>query len=82
MCKLLHIYYIEKEVIEMDVSTVTTLISTLGFPIAACVALFWYMIKQDEHHKEETEKLRESIDGNTMILTKLYERLGSGGHNG
>ena len=63
-------------------TTITTLISTLGFPIAACVALFWYMIKQDEHHKEETEKLRESIDGNTMILTKLYERLGSGGHNG
>ena len=51
------------------------LISTLGFPIAACVALFWYMNKQASAHKEETDKLKTSIDNNTLIITKLYERM-------
>ena len=55
---------------------IISIISTLGFPIAGCVALFWYMTKQDERHKEETDKLKESIDNNTLIITKLYERLG------
>lgn len=55
---------------------ITTLISTLGFPIASCIALFWYMTKESERHKEETDKLKQSIDNNTLIITKLYERMG------
>lgn len=55
-------------------------ISTLGFPIVCCGALFWYMIKQDERHKDETAKLTDAINNNTNIMTKLVERLG-GEHN-
>lgn len=61
----------------MDVNAITQIISTVGFPICACGALFWYMTKTNEQHKEETDKLKESIDNNTLIITKLYERLGS-----
>lgn len=60
----------------MDINAVTTIISSLGFPIAMCCALFWYMTKQRESHAEEAEKWREVLDGNTRILTKLYEKLG------
>lgn len=62
----------------MDVSGVSQIISNLGFPIAVCVALFWYLMKENEAHKEETEKLREALENNTLIITKLYERLGGG----
>lgn len=64
----------------MDAVNITQIISTLGFPIAACIALFWKMNKQDETHREETESLRKTIENNTLILTKLYERLGGNDH--
>ena len=46
----------------MDVNTVMQLVTTLGFPIVCCIALFWRMIKSDENHKEEMEKLCKFIE--------------------
>lgn len=60
----------------MDWNAVIQLISTLGFPIVCCTALFWYMVKQRDLHKEEINELKKSIDNNTIILTRLYEKLG------
>lgn len=64
----------------MDGVSIIDFIQQLGFPIAMCCALFWYMYKQNEAHREETEELRKTIEANTMILTRIYERLG-GDHN-
>lgn len=60
----------------MDWNAVIQLISTLGFPIVCCIALFCYMVKQRDLHKEEINELKKSIDNNTNILTRLYEKLG------
>lgn len=60
----------------MDVTAITQLISNLGFPIACCIALFWRMNKQDENHKEEMNGMKTAIDNNTLVITKLYERMG------
>lgn len=60
----------------MDASTIQQLISNLGFPIVMCGALFWYMNRQEERHREEQEALRGSLDKNTDILNRLYERMG------
>lgn len=60
----------------IDVNGITQVISNLGFPIAVCVGLFWYIVKQSDAHKDETENLRTAIENNTLIITKLYERLG------
>lgn len=60
----------------MDLTTITTLISTLGFPIAVCIYLFYNQNKQAELHKEEIDKLRETVDNNTKIMTKLCTKLG------
>lgn len=46
----------------MDVNAISQLIGTMGFPIAACIALFWYMIRQDERFTAIVDKLRDSID--------------------
>lgn len=55
----------------MEMTDVINLISNLGFPVAMCVALFWYMVKQREAHKEETEHLKDTIAENTKVLAEL-----------
>lgn len=52
-----------------------TAISTVGFPIVMCVALFWKMDKQDKEHKEEMNKSTEAINNNTVVLQKLMQML-------
>ena len=62
----------------MDVNTIIQLVTTLGFPIVCCIALFWRMIKSDENHKEEMDKLSEALNNNTLAINKLNERLNHG----
>lgn len=59
----------------MDVQQILTIISTVGFPIAMCVALFYMIWKLNDQHKEEMTKITESLNNNTVALTKLTERL-------
>ena len=62
----------------MDMNTVIQLVTTLGFPIVCCIALFWRMIKSDENHKAEMDKLSEALNNNTLAINKLNERLNHG----
>ena len=55
----------------MDFSAVSQLITSVGFPIAACVALFWQMNRESTQHKEEMDALKESLNQNTLAITKL-----------
>lgn len=59
----------------MDVNTMIQLVGSLGFPIVACGALFWRMVKSDEQHKEEMNKISEALNNNTTALVKLTEKL-------
>lgn len=60
----------------MDVNTLIQLVSSLGFPIVCCGALFWKIVKTDEQHKEEMDKITEALNNNTIALTKLSDKLG------
>lgn len=60
-----------KNVQNMEVNDIVTLISNLGFPIVVCIALFYYMNKQNERHNSETDKLSETVSQNTKVLTEL-----------
>ena len=62
------------------------IISTYGVSIAAMIALAVYIVKKDKEnqavineimnvHKGEVNELRKTIENNTLIVTKLYERL-------
>lgn len=57
--------------INMDIDSVTQLVSNVGFPVAVCIALFFYMEKQNERHQQETDKLNETVQSNTKVLTEL-----------
>lgn len=59
--------------IQMDYEMIINAISTLGFPIVVCAALFWYVNKQNENHKDEIDALRTTIQDNTNILHELKE---------
>lgn len=59
----------------MDVNTMIQLVGSLGFPIVACGALFWRMVKSDEQHKEEMNKMSEALNNNTNAIVKLTEKL-------
>lgn len=58
----------------MDANTIIQLVGSLGFPIVMCGALFWRMVKSDEQHKAEMDKLSEALNNNTIALTKLSEK--------
>lgn len=76
---------------------VVQLINNVGFPIACCVTLMWYLkYITDRHaserkdfnestnaaleklrdaHEKEVDNVVEAIHNNTIIMTKLYEKL-------
>ena len=55
----------------MDIGMVTTLISNVGFPTAACIALYVLVQNMQKAHKEEIESLRATIEQNTVVLVRL-----------
>lgn len=57
----------------MDIANI---ISNLGFPIAVCVACFWYINKLNEQHTEEMNKVTEAVNNNTIALTQLIDKIG------
>ncbi len=54
----------------MDVSAITELVSSVAFPIAAFVMMFYYSTKT-------VEDMRKTIEENTLIMTKVIEKLDS-----
>lgn len=52
-------------------SDIATLISTVGFPIAMCLLMWYQNSELIKTHKEETNELKKAIDNNTVILTEL-----------
>lgn len=48
-----------------------TAISTVGFPIVAYGAMFWYMIQLNVAHKQEMDSVKEALESNTRALIEL-----------
>lgn len=59
----------------MDVSGVTNIIGSLGFPIVMCLLLWLDSKKREEQHKEEMDKLSESLQNNTLALITLSTQI-------
>lgn len=66
----------------MDVSTIVSLISSLGFPIIACIYMARFVTKQldsyradikelQDEHKAEIGKVTEALNNNTKALIEL-----------
>jgi preprotein translocase subunit YajC len=57
----------------MDYTALSDIISNFGFPIAVAVAMFWYVNKQDERHREEMGDMRKTLEENTSVLSGLKD---------
>lgn len=59
----------------MDLEIIMQAISTIGFPIACCIGLFWYLNAERESHKEETATLAKALNDNTLVMNELKTML-------
>ena len=59
----------------MDTQAITALIGSLGFPIVMCLIMVKVMMQMEESHKTEIDSLKESLNNNTNVLTKLETML-------
>lgn len=70
-----------------NVSTLTQLIASYGFPIVMCLLMAWYVYdtnkkhraevdKLNEQHKEEMKQVTEALNNNTLALQRLCDKLG------
>ena len=72
----------------MDYSGLASLITSVGFPIVACLGLGFYVKYQTDkydaslkdlqaQHKEEITKVTEALNNNTLALQKLIDKIDS-----
>lgn len=70
----------------MDISSIGQIISTVGFPIAMCILMAWYVkYTTDQHredtnireeaHKQEVNDITKALNNNTLVLQKLVDIL-------
>ena len=59
----------------MDASSIVTVVSQVGFPIAMCLVMAWYVKYTNDQHKEEIVKITEALNNNTLAVQKLCERM-------
>lgn len=53
----------------MDIPTITTLIGSLGFPIAVCIACFWFINKT-------LNNITTALNNNTAVMQELVKEKG------
>lgn len=61
--------------VALDFEAISSLISTLGFPIFCCVYMAWYINKTNERHREEVGNLTKCVQNNTVALTNLTNKI-------
>ena len=54
---------------------VMQVVSSIGFPIAICLILLWFIKDMLEKHKDETNKFTESLNNNTLVLQRVCDML-------
>lgn len=59
----------------MDITDITTIIGTIGFPIFMCLLQTYLMVEERKSHKEETGKLSVALENNTKALTAILEHV-------
>ena len=58
---------------------IVTIISSLGFPIAMCIFVCWYVMKQNDNYRQDIKEMqvshKEEIEKLTRALNKLCAKL-------
>ena len=59
----------------MDAQAFSQLISSVGFPIVACMIMWKSLQDSTAAHKEEMDGMKESLNQNTLVLSELKQML-------
>lgn len=59
----------------MDLTGLLQIIQTIGFPAAFCLIVLKMLEEERVSHKEEMRQMTEALNNNTMVLTKIEQRL-------
>ena len=59
----------------MDTQAFTQLISSVGFPIVACMIMWKSLQDSTAAHKEEIDGMKESLNQNTLVLSELKQMI-------
>lgn len=59
----------------MDSQAFSQLISSVGFPIVACMIMWKSLQDSTAAHKEEMDGMKESLNQNTLVLSELKQML-------
>lgn len=73
----------------MDAAMITQLIGSVGFPIACCIAMGYYVHEEtnkqreqiseiEKRHTDEMNSITTALNNNTLALQKLTDRLEMG----
>lgn len=54
---------------------IVTIISTVGFPIAMCLCLMWFVKYLLDTHKMESQEFTSALNNNTLALQKLIDMI-------
>ena len=54
---------------------IVTLVTNLGFPIAVCLMLMWYIKDITVKHQDESKEFTDALNRNTIVLQKLCDAL-------
>ena len=60
----------------MEVETIIQIISTVGFPIAMCIALVFQGTKIIESLQHEIKELRTTINNTNLVMQRILDKLG------
>lgn len=56
-----------------NIDVITQLITNIGFPVAMCLMMFWFLNKEQETHKAEMLELKDVIARNNEVLASLKQ---------
>lgn len=59
----------------MEITEIINMVSTVGFPIAMCLMLSWYVKTTNDSYRNDIKSLQQSIDNNTAVMNKIIEKL-------
>ena len=60
---------------EYDITTIGSLIGTVGFPVALSIGLLYYLFRVQKEHKEETNQLKEAITELKLVMSQILEHI-------
>ena len=56
-----------------QIPTIANLIGQYGFPMVACGALFWYIVKEQRETRRVMEELKVIISDNTKMINQFFD---------